>query len=230
MKPIGLPSFPSPFARLALVVLGASALLAQAPRPPETAKKAKAKNPDTGWVSLFNGKDLTGWVKVGDEQWEVVDGVIHGKGITKNYGYLRTEKKYVDFQLSLRFKCEADGNSGVFFRTEFVGDSVKVEHGLQFEIDRVVGRHTGGVVGDQRGWLVWPAAENELVVRPNDWNEYLLKVEGNRYVSRLNGVIMVDFTDPAPVSFDGYIALQLHSGGKGEMRFKDLFIRDLSRR
>ena len=85
-------------------------------------------------------------------------------------------------------------------------------------------------MGDQRGWLVWPAAENELVLRPNDWNEFLLRVEGNRYVSRLNGVPMVDFTDPAPVSFDGHIALQLHSGGQGEMRFKDIYIRDLSKR
>ena len=66
-------------------------------------------------MSLFNGKDLTGWVKIGNEKWEVEDGVIHGQGITKEYGYLQTEKKYVDFDLSLRFKCEADGNSGVFF-------------------------------------------------------------------------------------------------------------------
>lgn len=213
---------------LAALLFGASVLLAQPSRPATPAKKGKG--PDTGWVSLFNGQDLGGWVKVGDEKWEVEAGTIHGKGISKNYGYLRTEKKYVDFHLALRFKCEADGNSGVFFRSEFVADTVKLAHGLQFEIDRVVGRHTGGVVGDQRGWLVWPSAENELVVRPHDWNEFLLKVEGNHYVCRLNGVIVVDFTDPAPVSFDGYIALQLHSGGMGEMRFKDIFIRDLSKR
>lgn len=169
-------------------------------------------------------------MKVGEELWEVDHGTIAGRGITQNYGYLRTEKRYVDFHLSLRFKCEADGNSGVFFRTEFEPGSTKIAHGLQFEIDRVVGRHTGGVVGDKRGFLVWPSAENELVVRPDDWNEYLLKVEGNRYVARLNGVVVVDFTDPAPISHDGYIALQLHSGGKGQMRFKDIYIRDLTKR
>lgn len=215
-------------ARWAVLALAGSLLcfplLAAAP----AAKKSKG--PDTGWVSLFNGKDLTNWVKVGAEQWVVHEGSIHGKGITTQYGYLRTEKTYVDFHLSLRFKCEADGNSGVFFRTEFVGDTPKIAHGLQFEIDRVIGRHTGGVVGDQRGFVVWPAPENELVIRPSDWNEYLLKVEGNRYVARLNGVVVVDFTDPAPKSFDGYIALQLHSGGKGEMRFKDIYIRDLTKR
>ncbi len=55
-------------------------------------------------------------------------------------------------------------------------------------------------------------------------------MEGNRYISRLNGVLMVDFTDPSPKSFDGPIALQLHSGGKGNMLFKDIWIRDLSKR
>jgi len=60
--------------------------------------------------------------------------------------------------------------------------------------------------------------------------EYLLKVEGNHYVARLNGVVMVDFTDPTPKSFDGGIALQLHSGGQGNMRFREIYIRDLTRR
>src|ERR687886_59073 len=75
--------------------------------------------PSEQWVQLFNGKDLTGWVEVGKEKWTVEDGVIHGQGVTSAYGYLRTEKKYKDFWLSVRFKCEADGNSGVYFRTDF---------------------------------------------------------------------------------------------------------------
>ena len=57
-----------------------------------------------------------------------------------------------------------------------------------------------------------------------------VRVIGNRYVSRLNGVEMVDFTDPKPKSFDGYIALQLHSGGEGNMRFKDIYIREITTR
>jgi hypothetical protein len=69
-----------------------------------------------------------------------------------------------------------------------------------------------------------------MVIRPNDWNDYLMSVQGNRYIARLNGVVLVDFTDPTPRSFDGWIALQLHSGGEGDMKFKDIFIRDLTKR
>ena len=71
-------------------------------------------------------------------------------------------------------------------------------------------------------------ARYEQVIRPTDWNDMLLKVEGNHMVAILNGVTVLDFTDPAPKSSDGYIALQLHSGGLGNMRFKDIVVRDLS--
>jgi hypothetical protein len=194
------------------------------------AQSSRPKLPGEDWVSLFNGKDLTGWQKIGNETWEVEDSTIHGIATTKAYGYLQTEKSYKDFHLSLKFKCEGDGNSGVFFHTAFKPGTPDITQGLQFEIDCTIGQHTGGLYGDGRQWIVWPAPENETVVRHNEWNEYLLKVEGNRYVSRLNGVPMVDFTDPSPKSFDGPIALQLHSGGRGNMRFRDIMIRDLSRR
>lgn len=186
--------------------------------------------PGEDWVQLFNGKDLSGWKEVGKEKWTVENGAIHGNAITKSYGYLETDKNYKDFQLALRFKCEGTGNSGVFFHTAFKPGTPDVSQGLQFEIDCKIMQHTAGIYGDGRGWIVWPAPENELVVRHGEWNEYLLKVEGNRYTSRLNGVLMVDFTDPSPKSFDGTIALQLHSGGEGNMWFKDIWIRDLTKR
>ncbi len=128
-------------------------------------QRSRPQPPETGWVSLFNGKDFTNWVKVGNEKWEIENGVIHGQGITKGYGYLRTEKMYKDFDLSLRFKCEADGNSGVFFHVDFKPGTADVSQGLQFEIDQTLNRHTGGIYGDGRQWIVWPAPELETVVR-----------------------------------------------------------------
>lgn len=215
---------------LRFVPVLAAALIAAATAVSPLRAQTPAVPAEPKWEQLFNGKDLTGWVKVGQEQWTVEDGAIYGAGVTKEYGYLRTEKKYVDFDLTLRFKCEADGNSGVFFHAEFPPNSVDISQGLQFEIDRVLGHHSGGIYGDGRNWVVWPAPHLETVIRPNDWNELRVHVVGRRYVSYLNGTLMVDFTDPTPKSFDGYIALQLHSGGLGRMRFKDIYIRDLSRR
>ncbi|MGH9674554.1 MAG: 3-keto-disaccharide hydrolase [Bryobacteraceae bacterium] len=198
--------------------------------PVVAASAQRPIRPGEDWVALFNGKDLTGWVEVGKEKWVVADGVIHGEAVTKAYGYLKTDKNYKDFHLSIRFKCEGDGNSGLFFHADFKPGTPDVSQGLQFEIDCTINRHTAGIYGDGRNWIVWPSPENEGVVRQNDWNDMQVRVEGNRYVSRLNGVLMVDYTDPSPRSHDGAIALQLHSGGRGNMKFKDIYIRDLSKR
>ena len=56
----------------------------------------------------------------------------------REYGYLKTNKNFKDFEMALRFRCEGDGNSGVFFHTEFKPGTADVSQGLQFEIDQVV--------------------------------------------------------------------------------------------
>lgn len=203
--------------------LMATSLFAQLP--------AGTKPPGEDWVQLFNGKDLAGWHNVGVEKWTAEeDGVLRGKNTTKFYGYLETAQTYRDFEFSVRFKCVGKGNSGIYFHTKFKPGTVDVSQGGQFEIDCNVTHHTAGVYDSIKGWLVWPSPDKETVVRQNDWNDYLVTVKGNRYTSRLNGVDMVDFTDPNADFRDGTVALQLHAGGGGEMLFREIWIRDLTKR
>ncbi len=223
---------------LVLAPAGAATVDAQPAQPaaqPAQARPAqrppRPKLPGEQWVQLFNGKDLTGWQEIGKEKWTVEPGgILHGEAVTKAYGYLRTNGNYKDFQLAMQFKCDGDGNSGVFFHSEFEPGTPNITQGLQFEIDCQAMHHTGGLYGDGRNWIVWPKPEDEMVVRRGEWNEYVLTVVGNHYISRLNGVVLVDFVDPQPRSFDGGISLQLHSGGNGDMRFREIWIRDLSQR
>jgi len=77
--------------------------------------------PKAGWVALFDGKDLTGWKKNGDEKWVAEKGTILGESTANKYGYLTTEKTYRDFDLRLKFKGEADGNSGLFLHALITG-------------------------------------------------------------------------------------------------------------
>lgn len=193
-------------------------------------RAAGPKPPGEDWIQLFNGKDLSGWNAVGAEEWKVVGGAIEGRTLTKGYGYLETVKSYKDFQLSLRFKCVGNGNSGVYFHTRFKPGTADVSQGAQAEIDCAINRHTGGIYGFGRAWIVWPSPDKETVVRQDDWNDMLVSIEGNRYRTRLNGVEMIDFTDPLAKFLEGTVALQLHSGGNGHMVFKDIWIRDLTNR
>ena len=185
-----------------------------------------------GWRQLFNGKDLTGWETVGKERWAVEDGAIVGESINKGNGFIKTTKTYKDFQLFVRFKCDSAINSGVFYHSDIIEDISKIQF-IQVEIDNRVGRHTGGLHGDRtlgnkgRGWIVWPSPEKETVIKPYDWNDMLVIVEGNRIRTELNGVEMIDFTYPDPQNKDGILAFQLHSGSVAKIRFKDIWVRDL---
>jgi hypothetical protein len=199
---------------------------------PAAAQKPNQQGPV--WVSLFNGQDLAGWTIIGKERWVVDNGEILGESIHKGNGFIKTGKTYKNFELSLRYKCESPINSGVFYHSDIEEDISKIRF-IQVEIDNRVGNHTGGLHGDRApsgessGWIVWPAPENETVIRPYDWNEMLVQVQGNRVRTRLNGVQMIDFTYPSPRNTDGIIALQLHSGSVARIRFKDIWIRDLGR-
>ena len=91
-------------------------------------------------VQLFNGKDLTGWTVHGTEKWYVENGeLICESGPDKQYGYLSTDKNYKNFILTLQFKQEANGNSGVFFRSQ-IPEGVKIS-GWQAEV-APMGQHT----------------------------------------------------------------------------------------
>ncbi len=159
-----------------------------------------AQAPQSGWVSLFNEKDLTGWKKNGEEKWVVEQGTILCESAANKYGYLTTEKTYRDFDLRLKFKGEAAGNSGVFFHARITG--IDPEHGpdiegMQVEVDPNAGKHTGGLYeSGGRGWVKMPTAEGEQALKPGEWNDLEVSVRGNHIETRLNGVKIVDFTDP----------------------------------
>jgi len=181
-----------------------------------------------GWVPLFNGKDLTGWKKNGEEKWIAEQGTILSESTANKYGYLTTEKTYRNFNLRLKFKGEATGNSGVFFHARITG--VDPQHGpdiegMQVEVDPNVGKHTGGLYeSGGRGWLVMPTAEGEKALKSGQWNDLEVSVAGNHMVTRLNGTIVADYTDGSPRFTDGLIGLQIHTGGGVRMRWKDIYI------
>jgi hypothetical protein len=184
----------------------------------------------SGWVSLFNGKDLTGWKNNGAEKWVVEHGTILCESAANKYGYLTTDKTYHDFNLRLKFKGEAAGNSGVFLHSRITG--INPEHGpdiegMQVEVDPSVGKHTGGLYeSGGRGWVKMPTPEGEQALKPGEWNDLEVSVHGNHIVTLLNDLTIVDFTDEAPKFTDGVIALQIHTGGGVKMRWKDIFIQE----
>ena len=172
--------------------------------------------------SLFNGKDLTGWTVYGTEKWYVEDGLlVCESGPENKYGYLATDKHYKDFTLTLEFKQEANGNSGVFIRSTIDGTKVS---GWQVEV-APPGHNTGGVYESYgRGWLIKPSAEKDSALKMGEWNQMKIKVYGNELTSWLNGVEMVNITDDKIGAGEGSVALQIHDGGGIKVKWRNIKI------
>jgi Domain of Unknown Function (DUF1080) len=174
---------------------------------------------------LFNGKDLTGWKINGSEKWYVENGtLIAESGPDKEYGYLTTNKSYKNFILTLSFKQEENGNSGVFFRSSVEGTKIS---GWQVEV-APPDNHTGGIYESYgRGWLIIPKPEDESILKFQEWNTMKIHVNGDEVTTWLNGKPIVNLKDEKIGKGTGVIALQIHSGGGIKIAFKDLMIQEL---
>jgi hypothetical protein len=175
--------------------------------------------------TLFNGKDLTGWKIYGTEKWYAEDGLlVCESGPNKEYGYLGTEQKFKDFELTLEFKQEANGNSGVFFHSSIEGTKIA---GWQAEV-APPGSSTGGIYESYgRGWLIKPEAEKDKALKMGEWNKMTVKVVGNVVTTFLNGTQMIKLDDAKIGEKDGCIALQIHSGGGIKVKWRKIKIKQL---
>jgi len=170
--------------------------------------------------SLFNGENLEGWNIHGTELWYVEDGLlICESGPDKAYGYLSTTQYYDDFELTLEFKQEANGNSGVFIRSTVEGTKVS---GWQVEV-APPGSDTGGIYESYgRGWLIKPEKEKDKALKMGEWNQMKIRVVGDQVDTWLNGTPMVTLKDQKIGQGKGSIALQIHDGGGIKVRWRNL--------
>ena len=145
----------------------------------------------------------------------VDDLAIRTADVTKRYG---EGDSAVHALRGLTFEVKLDGNkgnSGVQFRSVSLPDGeVK---GYQADI----GPDWWGKLYEERGrGLLWDRS-GEAHVKPGEWNTYEIVARGSLIRTSINGQPCVDIDDPAGAR-EGIFALQLHSGGPTEVRFRDL--------
>jgi putative membrane-bound dehydrogenase-like protein len=166
---------------------------------------------------FFNGRDLSNWDGNMD-LWSVENGEIVGRsetGLTIN-DFLKSQMVIGDFRLTLQVKLTPNKeNSGIQFRSEALPDGdVK---GYQADI----GQGWWGKLYEEHGRAILWDAPGDSYVKPDDWNLYEIVAVGSRVRTAINGNLCVDLDDPAGAR-QGIVALQLHSGGPMEIRFKDI--------
>jgi len=184
------------------------------------------------WISLFNGRDLSGWeVRNGSSTVLVDNGTMAAfHQDSTSHTYLTTKKSYGDFILELDVKVVGDLNSGILFRGQSNPDlrNGKV-HGYQMEIDQSDRQWTGGIYEEMgRGWLhsMKGKTDAQNAYRPSEWNHYRIEAIGSHFRIWINGVPSLNMVDQKTV--EGVIGFQIQrlpkNGGGGAVYIRNIRI------
>ncbi len=186
-----------------------------------------------GWVSLFNGKDLSGWAqKNGTATYAVADQCVVGRTVVGSpNSFMCSDKDYGDFELTFEVKVDDALNSGVQIRSKSLAekDNGRV-HGPQVEIESSPGE-AGYVYGEAtgRGWLS-PNQPPHDAIKNGEWNRFAVRAVGPRIQTWINDRKIEDIYDPASYQ-SGFIGLQVHGIGQDqgpfEVRWRDIRIHEV---
>lgn len=163
---------------------------------------------------FFNGVDLTCW-DADPEIWSVEDGELVGRsatGLAKN-DFAVSHIALGDFRLTFEVKLVGNaGNSGVQFRSEVTDTGMQ---GYQADIGK---DWWGKLYEEEKRGVLW-SEPGDGHVRAGEWNTYEIVAVGHRVRTAINGHKCVDLED-ADGRLEGFIGLQVHSGGPTEVRFR----------
>lgn len=185
-------------------------------------------------VSLFDGLTFNGWEGDTLNTWRIEDNMIIGGSLIKNVpenNFLCTRRSYSNF--ILKFKIKLVGHEGF------------INAGLQFRSVRAT-NPSNEMIGYQADWgkeywaslydesrrnktLASPDSAKVLTwIKQNDWNDYVILANNNRIRLFINGHKSVDYLESdISIPLSGLIGLQIHGGGKAEVYFKELYIKEL---
>ena len=172
---------------------------------------------EEGWITLFNGKDLTGW-KANElpENWEVKDGAIHGHGNRSHLFYM--DKEFTDFHYKADLKLTKGSNSGMYIRTAYADGGWPKGYEAQVNNSHRDPKRTGSLYN-------FVDVTEQLVPDDTWWTQEVI-AKGNHIVIKVNGKTVVDFTDEKNTFTKGHFAFQQHDPGS-KVEIKNVMVKPL---
>ena len=201
--------------------------LADRPAPAQAGPLAGANGADNtltpaevaaGWVSLFDGRTLTGWEPTGTAQWRVEDGAISVNAGPSSGGLLRTTGIFSDYELKADFWYDKTANSGIFLRCPISNVGSNAFSCYEVNIFDASDLYPTGSIT----WVQSTMPDN-IVEGPGKWNTFEITADGTHLVVKMNGKITADTRDGKLTS--GTLALQ--AAGTGLIRFRNFKIRPI---
>jgi hypothetical protein len=176
---------------------------------------------EEGWVSLFDGKTLSGWTKAGGRSeassWEVVDGAIVGSG---QASMLYSPKgDYKNFRFRAEIKINDHGNSGLYFRSPVADGDFSKGYEAQIDSTHRDPIRTGSIYGFLHVY--------KQLVPPDTWFTYEVECVDKDWRGQVvphikvwvNGELLYELQEKTKAWEKGYFAFQQHDpGSKVEIR------------
>lgn len=187
---------------------------------------------EEGFISLFNGKDLTGWkANETPDSFKVEDGKIVNHGPRCHLFYVGEVKDHTfkNFELRAQVLCKPNSNSGIYFHTEFQEKGFP-DKGFECQIC------TDGFKDPRKTGSLYAIKDiGESPAKDDEWFDYTIIVKGKSVTTMINGKVAVEWTQPddyKPKGFKGRIlgtgtfALQGHDPGS-HVEFKNIRVKPL---
>jgi 3-keto-disaccharide hydrolase len=169
-----------------------------------------------GWISMFDGKTLTGWkANENPESWKAVDGAIVGDGERSHLFWMERECENCEFRAEV--KLNHSGNSGMYVRAAF-GPGFPKGYETQVENTSPDPQKTGSLYGICK--------VTEQLVQDDTWWTQDVTIKGNHVTVKINGKTVTDCDDPQARYTKGYLVLQQHNKGSVVM-YRNLMMRPL---
>jgi hypothetical protein len=175
---------------------------------------------EDGWEDLFNGKDLTGWKASENGKFAVEDGAIVVRG---ERAHLFSEKEFKNFEAKAEIMTKPGSNSGFYIHTKY--QESWPDQGYEVQVNC---SHTDKV----RNGSIYNVVKNyEPIAKDDEWYTLEVTVKGKNVVTKVNGKIVVDFTEPEGVTGlrklgKGSFAIQAHDP-KSEVRYRSVKVKAL---
>lgn len=170
-----------------------------------------------GWLSLFDGQSLFGWESTNEEiNWSVSEGnIVADSG---PIGFLMTSVPFKDYELVCEYKMSADGNSGLFLRSDSPPGDIATEcYEVNIAATHPEGFTTGSLVNRQK--------TDEPVEMKEGWNELRVTLDGDKAEVAHNGQVVLNYTAKDSIAATGRIGLQKN---KSKIEFRKIILKPLN--